>query len=588
MSFKTLNIGVTALMSQKLGLDITGQNIANASTPGYARQRVSLEAVTPTVQTYGAAGNGVGIKSIKHITDEFLEKQVRIAYSANENLGALEDAYTNVEVYFNELTENDLSTSMDKFWQALSDFNNNVEDVSNRRVVLEQAKNLADSFHNIESKLQNYRERQNEAIVDTVGDVNAMITEIAQLNQDIVKMESGGTSGVTANDLRDQRTQRLKELSGLMDVNVNEEPNGAVIVSQKTRLLVFQNQHFDLTTKQVLSDGTRVDEVVFAEDGEEVTIGNGLLAAQIQIRDEIVLGYKEQLDQLAASFAWEVNRIHTQGVGLSGYSDVKGLYSVNDPSVKLNQLQYDFTPKDGTFEIQNGNFEIVLHDVNSGTDRTVNVEIDLDGNSAHPDTILYDPTEPEAENALVNKIQKALDSVLDGGFTVSLDLGNRLQIESNQNDVTLGFGRDTSGVLAGLGVNCLFTGYSASTFNVSETLDGNPQLLAGARSFVAGDQTGAQALLVLRETGVMNDDVATLDDFYEGIIGQLGIEASRIASMRETQADILTRVENQRESLSGVNLDEELTKMILYQRSYQSAARFISTADTLYETLINM
>lgn len=588
MSFKTLNIGTTALMAQKLGLDITGQNIANASTPGYARQRVNQEAVKPYVMPYGAVGQGVEIKSIKQIADPFLEKQVRLAFSSHERLSTLQDAYETLEVFFNEMTENDLSTAMDNFWNALSDFNNNVEDISTRRTVLEQAKTLCDTFYTMDAKIRDLRTRQNEEIVTTVGDINSLLTQIATLNRDIMKMESGGATGVTANDLRDQRNVRLKELAGYMDITVTDEPNGSVTVTQRSRLLVFQDKYYSLTTDRKLSDDLLIDNVVFSEDHDELVLGDGKLYAMIEIRDKLLYDFKQSLDQLAASFAWEFNRVHSQNIGLQGFTSLTGTTAVDNPSATLNNLSYSFKPKSGTYTITNGNLEIIVHNTQSGKDLVRNIEIDVDGNSNYPDTILYDSTNPQAGHSLVKKLQDAFDLIAKGVFTVDLDLSNHLRIRSNQSEYVFGFGRDTSGVLAALGLNTIFTGYNANTIAVDSRLDANPALLGGARSFVPGDQRGALALLALRNQRVLDNGSTTFDDYYEGIVGRLGIEGARIDSLFETQQDILKRMENQREALSGVNLDEELTKLILYQRAFQSAARFITTADSIYESLINM
>jgi len=127
-------------------------------------------------------------------------------------------------------------------------FADNVEDVSTRRALIESAKSVEDNFQSMEEKIRDYRTNLNEEVVDTVDQVNNYIRQIAGLNQDIMRVESGGVTGVTANDLRDQRTQRLKELAGLMDITVTEESNGSVIVTQKSRLLVFEQQFFALKT----------------------------------------------------------------------------------------------------------------------------------------------------------------------------------------------------------------------------------------------------------------------------------------------------------------------------------------------------
>lgn len=597
-SFRTLNIGMTALFAQKTALDTTGQNIANAATPGYARQRVNMEANRPQVYSYGAVGTGVDVRQIEHLTDEFLEAQVRTAVSDKGMLDVYQSGYSNIEVYFNELSDNDISSAFNNFWKSMQDWNNNVEDGSTRNNVLANAATLCDTFQSTRDKLYQYRYQTNNAVVDSVNSVNTMINEIADLNASIMKIEAAGATGVIANDLRDQRTQLAKELSKIMDVSVNEEKNGALVVAQKGRMLVYQDKAFELTTEKVQNNGMLIDKVVFAADHEEVRIESGKLYGQTQMRDEICLSFEEQVDQLAGEFIWEYNRIHSQGVGLTAYDSVTATNAVIDPTVTLDQLAYNFTPVDGTFEIKDGSFELKVFDSESGQATTVNIDINLTNVENDQKTILAE-TEPievspgvwrvvQPETSLLGEIQKQLDSVAPNTFKVELDYSNQLKITSNADGVKIGFGRDTSGVLAALGINTVFNGYNAETMSVNKIISDNPEYLAGASEFVEGNQDNVKKLLDLRSAHVMANDTSTFEDFYESIIGSLGIEASRVNSLQRTQTDIVVRVENQREDLSGVNLDEEMTKMMQFQKSYQAAAKFITTADSMLDTLMNM
>ncbi len=589
MGFHTLNIGASGLLSNQTALNTVGHNVANAATPGYTRQRALTEARDPSLKSFGAVGSGVGIRTIRRIADEFLERQVREANSLHSYYDAQIQTYESIEALFNELSENDISTELDKFWNALSDVNNHVEDVSTRRAMVNQAEVLANAFQAMDSKLYDMRVRLNNNVVRLVDDINSLLAEIAQLNHDIVRTEQAGSGPVVANDTRDQRTERLKELAGYLDITVVEEPNGAAVVSLKGRLLVFEDQYFELTTERQSSDDALVDVAVFERDLDEVEAGRGLLGAYQNLRDEVILSYKQDMDRLAGQLLWEFNRIHTQGQGLQGYTRATSANAVTNPTAALDEIGYDFDPLSETYTIQNGNFEIHVRNEVTGEVTPINIEIDLD-DTGEADTILYDDTAPPPtqNNALVNKIQNALEERFENVFNVTVDTSNRVTIESQSENYTFGFGRDTSGVLAALGFNNLFNGYDAGSIGVEGAIVDGPQLVAGSRTFEPGDNANAVALLQLRQAPVYENRTATVDDFYQGIVGRLGIEFSQKESLLETQTDILKRAENQREDLSGVNLDEELTRMIQFQRSFQSAARFISTADILYETLIGM
>lgn len=597
-SFRTLNIGMTSLFTQRAALDATGQNIANAATPGYARQRVVMQSNVPQVYPYGAVGTGVDIKKIEHLTDDFLEMQVRTAKSDMDSLQVFQDGYSNIEVYFNELSDSDLSSSFNQFWNSMQDWNNNVEDISTRRNVASQAQTLCDSFQSIRQKIFDYRYQTNLAVQDTVDGVNEITVQIADLNQAIMRAEAGGATGVIANDLRDQRTELAKQLSGIMDVSVNEESNGSLLVAQKGRLLVFEDKYFELSTERESSAGMLIDNVVFKEDSEEVEFESGSLFGQVQMRDVVTYGFQSDLDQLAGEFLWNFNLQHSQGVGLAAFDSATATNTVLDPLKTLDEIEFDFTPVDGTFEIKDGSFEIKVLDASSGQETTVNIDIDLTGVEDDQKTILANTVPSEVspgvweivqpETSLLRKVQDALNSVVPNTFNVELDYGNQLKITTNSDDITFSFGRDSSGALAALGFNSVFTGYDAESINVNQTYIDHPEYLAGADKFVDGDQTNAIKLLALRTKTVMSSESSTFEDYYEGIIGRLGIEGSRVNGMYTTQTDILLQVENQRENLSGVNLDEEMTKMLQFQKSYQAAAKFVTTADSLLETIINM
>ncbi len=681
MSFKTLHIGVSSLMTSQLALNTTGHNIANAATPGYTRQRVNPEAALPDVKSFGVLGSGVQVKSIKRIADDFLERQVREAGTLHSYYDTHISSYENIQAIFNELTDNDLSSTFDQFWNAIADTTNMIEDISTRRALVNEGEVLAEAFNNMDHKFRDMRERMNENVANTVEQINTLTEEVARLNADIVRAEKGGLSGEMANDSRDQRTERLRELGEILDINVVEEPNGQVVVSLGGRLLVFENQSFRVDSEQVQSDDLLIDRVIYERDGEELTPGDGKLGAFVNIRDNVLLSYKNDIDRLAGTFLWEFNRQHSQGQGLAGFQSVTSKNTVIDPLVALDELEFEFEPLSDTFNTENGNVELKVRNEVTGELTTLNVEIDLD-NTSSPDTVLYHDNNADDDNQLsnwnlngvdfgidtatngalyadlsegppgtytidlyrtsamlpgdhvatgtrvgdgsvtmnqvggsgisgtidvtfvqpdnnivkgdlfgnsfVSKVDSALQDFLPNTFQVSVDNNNRVTIESVSPNYTIGFGRDTSGVLAALGMNTFFDGYDAGSIAVDERVKARPELFAGADDFVVGDNDNATALLQLRERNIYDTDTSTVDDFYQGVVGRMGIEFDQMDSLLETQEDILMRVKNQREDLSGVNMDEELALMIQFQRTFQGSARFISTADSIYESLISM
>lgn len=600
MAFSTLSIGTSALLTAKYGLEVTGQNLGNIDTPGYARQRLNQAANRGAiaVNANSIIGNGVGTVSVKRIANEFLEKQLRQAYSSDTYYGNLQNCYSNIQAYFNESMDGStgLSSAMNGFWNSLSDFATQVENVAVRKTAIEEAQGMVGMFNSLSSQLSSYRSAIDEQIVESVSQINELLDEIAQLNRAIVNSELGGATNYSANDLRDQRGEAAKELAKYMDIDVMEEANGSFLVSIHGRNLVFfdQAKHIDIE-KTATADGRMVNTPVFGGDRYPLRPANGELAAQIEMRDVIIQGYKDNIDALAANFIWEFNRAHSQALGLQTYDSLTSLNAPLNPADTLDKLRYNDLIPAGTFQIVNGNFEIIIQDrTNSdptASPITVNIEVDLDGRPSpdgEPDMILWDPDNPGATNSLVNRMQKALDEALPGVFEVTIDREYRVTIKSKSDDYGFGFGEDSSGVLAALGMNVFFTGHNAGNMGINQQIRDNPSLLGGAFSFLGGDSEGAASLIAVRDKTLGALASMTLGDYYLSVTGRLGSEASRTNSQKTLSQDLYVNMFNQRESMSGVSEDEEVTRLITYQRAYQSAAKFISIVDQLYETLINM
>ncbi|MCC8165116.1 MAG: flagellar hook-associated protein FlgK, partial [Planctomycetes bacterium] len=582
------------------GLDITGQNLGNIDTPGYSRQRLNQYGAvnSSSALSNGITGNGVWVQSIRRVGNEYVEKQLRQATSTDEYYGGLSDGYTRIQGYINELHYgelggNALSDAMDSFWGAFQDFSGQVENLSFRKTTVELAETMTGRFNSLGQQLDTYRRDIDEEIGAAVSQINRILEGIADLNKSIVSSELGGATGRTANDLRDQRGELVKELYEYVDADVVEEANGSFIVSMHGRNLVYFDQVKELVNIKTMSDdGIQVNTPAFAEDRYPLSPGDGKLAAQIQLRDTVIPSYKQEVDELAGNFIWEFNRLYSQTRGLEGFTNITAKNGPTNPEATLNNLKYlekNIVP--GTFEIKDGDFDIVVINKNTGQTYTKTVEIDLDGRpgpAGAPATHLYDPNNPDASHSLVNRLQAKFDEAVPGAFTVSIDRNNQLTVTAKSQDYSFSFANDTSGALAALGLNTFFTGHNATTMGVDQTLVKNPALMGAAYSGNTGDNNGALDVLKLQSMKLTNLGGMTLDEHYQSMVGRLGTEANKTTNARYLAADIKNRMFNQRESLAGVSEDEEVAKLITYQRSFQSAAKFISTVDSLYETLINM
>jgi len=397
--------------------------------------------------------------------------------------------------------------------------------------------------------------------------INNIARQIAELNGRIVEAESSGAGRMLANDLRDQRGELLRELSRIIAVSVQEDPRGGVVVSAGGRPIVFLGHYYTVTAERSPANGGY--KLVFSEDGAEVSVAGGTVAGIYEARDEVLHRYAKWFDDFAASLVWQVNRIHSTGAGLEPRRVMQGTNRMADPSAAINSLDFGADPRGGVFTAANGRI-------------TVDVVEDATG-IIHRYALNYDADDPLSgtPDAFVER----LDAL--AGISASIDNLGRVVVRS---DAGFGFffSEDTGGVLALLGLGGLFAGYDADTIDVSPDLEGHPEFMAAGRTLLPGDNEVMLQLAALDNNGLFLNTSLSLNAAYQALVGTLGSDALSVQDAYRNQSDIVLSLENERQEVSGVSLDEELAELIQYQRAYQGMAKFISIVDELLDTLIRM
>ena len=211
--FSSLQVANNSLVASQLGLQVTGNNIANANTPGYVRERIVV-GPAPTVRYGGLLmGTGVSVEAIVQQTDRFLEERMRSATSDLANGEAQEGAYVKLEALLGELTDTDLSTSLTTFFSSIQDILNQPESVSVRNLAVLQGRTLADDIQRLDENARQLREDLNNQVIASTDKINGLLEEVAKLNIQIVTAEGGEIVKSDAVGLRDRRSNVIKELS---------------------------------------------------------------------------------------------------------------------------------------------------------------------------------------------------------------------------------------------------------------------------------------------------------------------------------------------------------------------------------------
>ncbi|WFB58175.1 flagellar hook-associated protein FlgK [Paenibacillus sp. BR1-192] len=293
-TFHGIETAKRSLFAQMAGMNTTGHNIANASTPGYSRQVVGLIASRPLAMpgmynqiSPGQLGTGVEVNYIKRVRDQFLDQQY---WNANRSLGDWEvqaGTLSKLETIFNEPSESGLTTVIDNFWKAWSEFSKDPENVTSRKIVRENALAMAEAFNETSKKITDMQADLTQGIAVNADHINTLTTQVAQLNYEINRIEGFRDN---ANDLRDQRDLIIDELSRMANVTVVEEETGYRVTVGGLEL-VAGDAAVPVTPAQL--------ETAYGSNG----LNSGELFGIIKSRDGIVKDYLDQLNELANTIA---------------------------------------------------------------------------------------------------------------------------------------------------------------------------------------------------------------------------------------------------------------------------------------------
>ena len=565
--FSTLNIARSGLSTAQVQLDTTGHNIANVNKPGFSRQRVDLVSRVPVNKIYGQIGTGVGISTVQRIRDGFLDGlyQTQVAGLGNAEIRA--EMYELVEGIFLEPSATGLSSRINRFFSSLNEFAGNVESIPVRTSVMTEAAALAQTLKDTASRLNTLRTNANEEVINFVPEINSLTDRIARLNKQIASSELGGT---TANDLRDDRGVLLDQLAKTVNIFTRERSDGQVDVLVSGEVLVDGNFNRVLeAVPNAALDPERNDlvEVRFAGSGRLLPVQNGELYGALQMRDVVLTDVDNRVDQLAATLIEQINRLHSQGSGLSNYTGtVLGSNGVTDATAALNAAGLPFTVTPGTFDI---------HVFDESTDPPTLV-------GGTPVTITI-----TAATSL-NDIVAQLNAVPN--ITASVNAEGRLSVTAGAG-FSFTNADDDSNVLAALGLNGLFTGQDARTIGINQNIASNVELLASRFStdpLDTGDNTLALAMLEVQNGTFLSGNTATLNDFYESMIVQVGVDTKANLEILEVEFSFVDNFERRRQEVSGVSLDEEVTLMIQFQRAFEASARVVTVTDRMLESLLTM
>ena len=307
--FSSLTAAARALEAQRFALDVTGQNIANVNTPGYARRVVDLHAVPPTNQH--EAGRGVQVAGIRAQRDRLIERRLRQETSGTEREAAMATLLGIAERALGGPGEG-IDARLNEFFDSFARLADAPTSAVARQQVLLQATELARAFRETTAQFSALQRDADRRIAANVDEINDIAARLATLNGAI----SANSATGAALHFADEQATLIERLAALTDISVIDRADGGVDVDIAGRTLVVANTAYALTATAVGAQGQLAVSIGGADVTSQLT--GGTIGGAIAVRDVNIPAYQQALDEQAFALANAVNAIHAAGYDLNG------------------------------------------------------------------------------------------------------------------------------------------------------------------------------------------------------------------------------------------------------------------------------
>ncbi|WP_288302783.1 flagellar hook-associated protein FlgK [uncultured Treponema sp.] len=616
-SFAGIEIGKRSLMAHSTQIQTAGHNISNADTEGYSRQRVIVKSFEPIYRpdleramVPGQIGQGCDVESINRIKDELLESRIVEQKNVESYWETRDKYYSMIESVYNEPNDVSVRTNIDKFWQGWQELSTYPESDAARLAVVVRGQTLTNSIQQQYKSLRGIGDQINGDIEAVVKQVNDLSRQIASVNGEIVRSKGLGDS---PNDLMDRRDLLVEKLSSLINVTVTQKDPDEFMVHTDGQIIVQGSLARQIETVGQL-DNNGYGKLMWSDTKLDAEFHGGTLGALVELRDKDIRTEIQSLNTMALNFADLVNDVHRNAIGKNNTTgldffvqhdfveNVNGNYDRNGDGVEDTSYIFRMT---GTNALKMQE-QIGL----SGT-------MTINGASGNIDVAYFSTDTVEDVINRINDSNGEVKAYLDRNSCLVLKATSSNGMENP--DFVIRHVEDSgmfltgySGILQGSGAD---NAYDFNRANAVDVLAGaqfavspvlNPSAYIEVNGLIQNDVSSVAAafknsqgfaepsdgraaveMAAIRNTKIMIGSQRTFDDYFADTITNVGLKGEQAQNQLATQNKIMGDLRDLRDSISGVNIDEELADIIKFQHGYNVAAKFISVQDELLDTLIN-
>ncbi|MEB2816661.1 flagellar hook-associated protein FlgK [Campylobacter upsaliensis] len=603
--FATLHTGVTGLKASEVQIATTGNNISNANSTFYTRQRV-VQTTNGYITTGGVqVGTGTAIESIVRLHDEHAYFKLKNASTQQEYTGYLGQVLEEISQRFPDLKNTGILNNLENYNKAWNDFASNPNENATKIALVNATKTLAESVNEAHSTLKKVQQKVNDDIKSTVEEINRIGEEIAHINKQIYGEEALPTDH--ANELRDRRDELELTLSKLVSAVASK--NEIVQDNRFEQTITDPGHHYNLSIegfsivdgvnfhplKLDYDDKNKSYSIYYQTPDEKIhdltaKLKGGQLGAQLDLRGRdydklegaydngILQGYIDSLNTFSKTLITETNNLYAGSAKNSATSDyLEGLTG----DVPL--MNYDRT-------IQAGTFDIVIYD-EKGHEK-VRKSITIDVTTTMND--LMNQIKANTDDNGNKNNQDDVDDFINASFSFDSKSNSGLFQINAKNGFKVSLEDKGTNFAGAFSVGGFFSGKDASDIRVKESLLSDPSTVRASKNGVDSGNDMANQIIQLQYNKVSfynkdgTVDELTMEEYYRKFTGKIASDGENNNVIHKSNTTLYNSVYAEYQSKSGVNTNEELAALIQWQSSYGAAAKIVSTVDQMLDTLLGL
>lgn len=673
-----LEIGISGLRAAQNALDIIGNNIANAATPGYHRQNAVITENDDLYTNGIYIGQGADVDYVKRNINWLLDQEINTRSADLSQLDRELQSLLSVESALGELTTGGITTALDNFYNAIRNLSEEPTLVVYQSEVVSTATTLTNNFRNVAQVVGDLEDRTFGEAQEAVDDINELAVQIADMNREIYRSM---VKGDTPNNLMDRRDAAITTLSEIVKVNTTQREYGVVDISLNDIPLVTNYLATELEAGLV-PNGEEYDLGVRIKDTStsfNTNITGGRLGGLFNLKNSILRDIGNSLDAVARNIIFETNKYHIEGIGTDGsFTTLTGWYmsttdladidppiqdgtlyiraqnatgvldrgsiavtvagnTLSDVATDITNMTFDFgggpvQPLQAT--VAGGKLEIALKPafadykfdflpgaldtpttstLSNGPGGELPPTVSVSGVYAGTSDDTYTITVAGSADGYIGTGDLALQISDGSGPLKSInvgsgyELGTRIEIDEgvyvtlSANGSEPGFlnvgedftidviaSSDTSGVLKAAGINTFFTGTSATTMGVSDVIESDLGRIATSIGLGETDNGNCLRMAGLSDTDMADLNGLTQKQYYSRLATDVGSQIATTELKQENTFGVWRSLNVQRDDTSGVDVNDEAAKMLMFERMYQSMAKYMRTVNDTMNQLMSL